>query len=131
MAKVWRIDGEGNKVTPKQRALKAVRYTIPAGDKTLRIFEDGSGNQFITSIIAVGLFDYSFSRIIDNYYRGWIGVLNDYKRVQIEALLPAHVVTNIDFSLPIYIDKLAAWFYVDSIENHRIGRPCKVTLQRI
>lgn len=133
MAQVLRVDEDDKPITPKPRILKFVNsaFPLPNTNDYLRIYEGGTvnSNDFFTSY--AGIFDYDLYRILEDYYSGWVSVLNDYKDVSAQVLLPSFVVANLNFSHPVYINKLSSWFFVNKIENYKSGKLCKVELQRI
>lgn len=133
MAQVLRVDVDGNDITPKPRILRFTSQPFPAPSVNdyVRIQESGTGNinDFFTAY--TGRFDYNLNTIIEEYYQGWIQVLNDYKAVTAMFKLPAYVVTNLDFAQAVYVRELSSWFYVNKIENYKSGKKCKVELQQV
>jgi hypothetical protein len=133
MAQVLRVDVDGKEITPKPRILKFVNsaFPLPNTNDYLRIYEDGTAtaNDFFTSY--AGIFDYDLYRILEDYYGGWVNVLNDYKDVSAQFLLPSTVVANLNFSYPVYVHQLSSWFFLNKIENYKQGKLCKLELQKI
>lgn len=130
MGQLLRFDIDGKEVTPKPRILKRVSTPLTSTNY-IRLVEDGTANvqDFFSSI--TGLFLYDFNYLLSTYYVGWIEVLNDYKLVGCNVLVPSSKVQQFTFKYPVYIARLSSWFYVNKIENYKNGKLCKLELQRI
>lgn len=133
MAEVLRTDIEGNDVTPKPRLLTFVSTSFPSPNTSdyIRLYEDGTANQNDFYVSYSGQFLLDFETILDLYYTAWIEILQNYKAVAGTFLLPSHVVANIDFTRPKYINKLSSWFYVNKIDNYSSGKKCRVELIQV
>lgn len=70
--------------------------------------------------------------VLENYYPDFKILLNDQRRIIIEMLLTEKDIAELDFFIPVYIQKFACYFYIAKISDvvgaHRL---CKVELVKL
>ena len=101
------------------------------------LLEDGTGNIDLfegatsTSVsnFKVGVFgDMSFQYANTMFYKGIRRILREVKRITHWFYLSPSDVANFDHSIPVYIEQLGHYFYVEKIDRWIAGEKCRVDL---
>lgn len=77
-----------------------------------------------------GDYGISFETLVNEYYGQLQYILTDFKKVTCKIKLSNLEFSNLDFSIPIYIEYFGAYFYVNK-ETYIKGQTAKLELQRL
>lgn len=72
-----------------------------------------------------------FDEILSRYFIEFSALLNDQRKTTEQLILTANDISELDFFIPVFIRKYAAYFYISKISNYVAGRPCKVDLIKL
>jgi hypothetical protein len=72
--------------------------------------------------------DLTLTSIFANHYKQLVAILSDQRKLTCYLNLTEMDIQNLDFFIPIYIQKYAAYFYISKITDFTSVKPCKVDL---
>jgi len=132
MAKVLRINSDGDKVKPVQRILKAEITNVPYGvNSFIRIRHSVLSQTFDTTISACAIFNYNLDRMIADYGFTLVEMLDRYGMMQVFMLLPSHVFNEIRHDVPVYVAGLGGMCYLNKVTDFMSAKLTKVELIRM